>query len=231
MNQNEYAAPRSSQFSLGIQQAIGGKSVLAVSYVGTRNRHQNYYTETNLPPKSLLPGFVSDGAAAQTYNASVPYVGYNSVLMAQNEANGDYNSIQVSLRGTALKNDLTFQVGYTYSHANDSFDGITRAPEIFTMCPTPTRAGDTTTGRLRSTSGVTSYQLCISHFVAQRQPARSTENDFGWMGDFWHRHGHFWCPAEYRIKRPKRRKYRSEYSQPSQRGRFNDESPYHPRVV
>ena len=59
MNQNEYAAPRSSQFSLGIQQAIGGKSIVAVSYVGTQNRHQNYYAETNLPPASLLPGFVN----------------------------------------------------------------------------------------------------------------------------------------------------------------------------
>ena len=127
MNQNRYPAPRSSQFSLGIEQAIGGKSVLAVSYVGTQNRRQSYYTETNLPPQSLLPGFVTDGAAAQTYNASVPYVGYNSVLMAQNEANGDYNSIQVSLRGATLKSDLTYQIGYTYSHTNDSFDGITES--------------------------------------------------------------------------------------------------------
>jgi len=127
MNQNEYSAPRSSQFSLGIQRAIGGKSVLAVSYVGTQNRHQNYYSETNLPPEGLLPGFVTNGAAAQTYNASVPYVGYSSVLMAQNEANGDYNSIQVSLRGSTLKDDLTYQVGYTYSHTNDSFDGITES--------------------------------------------------------------------------------------------------------
>ena len=125
LNQKEYAAPRSSQFSLGIQQAIGEKSVLAVSYVGTQNRHQNYNSETNLPPEGLLPGFVTNGAVAQTYNASVPYVGYNSVLMAQNEGNGDYNSIQVSLRGSTLKDDLTYQVGYTYSHTNDSFDGIT----------------------------------------------------------------------------------------------------------
>jgi hypothetical protein len=124
MNQNEYATPRSSQFSLGIQQAIG-KTVLSVAYVGSQNRHQNFYSETNLPPESLLPGFVTSSALAQTYNASVPYLGYNSVLMAQNEANGDYNSIQVLLRGATLKNDLTYQVGYTYSHTNDSFDGIT----------------------------------------------------------------------------------------------------------
>ncbi len=123
LNQHEYAAPRSSQFSLGIQKAIG-KTLLSVSYVGTRNRHQNYYTETNLPPPSLLPGFVTNSALAQTYNGSVPYLGYNSVEMAQDEGNGDYNSIQLSFRGTTLKNDLTFQVGYTYSHTNDSFGGI-----------------------------------------------------------------------------------------------------------
>ena len=29
------------------------------------------------------------------------------------------------LRGTTLKNDLTFQTGYTYSHTHDPFDGIT----------------------------------------------------------------------------------------------------------
>jgi hypothetical protein len=125
LNQHEYAPPRSSQFSLGIQRAIG-KTVLSVAYVGTQNRHQSYYTETNLPPQSLLPGFVTNGSLAQTYNGSVPYLGYNSIQIAQNEANGDYNSIQVSFRGTALKDDLTFQVAYTYSHTNDSFDGITQ---------------------------------------------------------------------------------------------------------
>jgi hypothetical protein len=124
MDQNEYASPRSSQFSLGIQQAVGQKSVLSVAYVGTQNRHQNYYNVTNLPPENLLPAFVTSGAAAQTYNSTVPYAGYFSLLMAQNEANGDYNSLQVSFRGTSLKNDLTYQIGYTFSHTNDSFDGM-----------------------------------------------------------------------------------------------------------
>jgi hypothetical protein len=124
MNQKEYTAPRSSQFSLGIQQAIGGKSVLSVAYVGTQNRHQNYYTETNLPAENLLPGFVTSGAAAQTYNSTVPYVGYFSLLMGQNESNGDYNSLQATFRGSTLKNDLTYQVGYTFSHTNDPFDGV-----------------------------------------------------------------------------------------------------------
>jgi hypothetical protein len=126
LSQHQYAAPRSTQFSLGIQRSIG-KSVLSVAYVGTQNRHQNYYTETNLPPQNLLAGFVTNSALAQTYNGSVPYLGYNSILMAENEANGDYNSMQVSFHGTTLKDDLTFQVAYTYSHTNDPFDGISQS--------------------------------------------------------------------------------------------------------
>jgi hypothetical protein len=122
MDQNLYGAPRSSQFSLGFQQAVGPKAVLSVTYVGTQNRHQNYYTETNLPPEAVLPAMVYNTALAQTYNATVPYLGYNSVKMAMNEANSDYNSVQFSFRGTYLKNDLTYQVGYTYSHTNDSFN-------------------------------------------------------------------------------------------------------------
>ena len=38
--------------------------------------------------------------------------------MASNEGNGDYNSIQLAMRGT-VKTDLTYQLGYTYAHSND----------------------------------------------------------------------------------------------------------------
>ena len=132
MVRNHYAAPRSTQFSLGLQQAIG-KSVLSVSYVGSQNRHQNYYSETNLPAESLLPGFVTTSSLAQTYNSFVPYLGYNSVRMAQNEANGDYNSLQVAMRGTLLKTDLTYQLGYTYSHTNDSFNSGGSAGDLYNV--------------------------------------------------------------------------------------------------
>ena len=56
MNKNNYASPRSTQFSLGVQQAIG-KSVLSVSYVGSQNRHQNYYTRDRLGHQSAAGGF------------------------------------------------------------------------------------------------------------------------------------------------------------------------------
>jgi hypothetical protein len=127
MDKNNYASPRSTQFSLGVQQAIG-KSVLSASYVGSQNRHQNYYSETDLVNQGLLAGFQANNAA---YNAAVPYLGYHSIKMAQNEANGDYNSLQVSMRGTILKNDLNYSFGYTLARANDSFNSGGSAGDLY----------------------------------------------------------------------------------------------------
>jgi len=119
MNQHQYAAPRSTQFSLGVQQSIG-RSVLSVSYVGSRNRNQSYYTQANLPDQSLLAGYVNKTPGIAPYNSVVPFLGFKGIQNAQNEANSDYNSVQVAMRGSFLSNDLTYQVGYTYSKTNDS---------------------------------------------------------------------------------------------------------------
>jgi Carboxypeptidase regulatory-like domain len=118
LDKPNYAAPRSTQFSFGIQHSIA-KSVLSVAYVGTQNRHQSYYNEINLPDESLLPGYVN-GTATADYNSVVPYVGYHGIRLARNEANGDYNAVQTSFRGNAFSNDLTYQVIYTYAHTNDA---------------------------------------------------------------------------------------------------------------
>lgn len=115
LDRSRYKSPVSSQFSLGVQHSIG-KSVLDIKYVGTQNRHQNYYTETNLPDPSLLAGYQG---SPSNYNADVPFLGYKSIRIAQNEANGNYNGLQMSLRGN-LKSDLQYQFGYTYSKTKDA---------------------------------------------------------------------------------------------------------------
>ena len=56
LNRTEYKLPVSYQYSIGIQQQLGAKSVLSASYVGNQNRHQNDYRETNLPDPSLIAG-------------------------------------------------------------------------------------------------------------------------------------------------------------------------------
>jgi hypothetical protein len=88
-----------------------------LSYVGSQDRHQNDYQEVNLPNAALLPGLVAAGGAGinQDYN----FLGYGGIRLAQNEADGSYNSLQVDLRGN-VKNDLQLQFGYTYSKALDA---------------------------------------------------------------------------------------------------------------
>ncbi len=125
MDLNNYASPRSSQFSLGVQHSIG-TSVLSLAYVGTQNRHQNYFVQTDLVPQADLPTLVSNNS---TYNTLVQYLGYHSTEMSENEGNGDYNAFQASLRGT-FKTDLTYQFGYTYSHTNDVYTSGNSAGDL-----------------------------------------------------------------------------------------------------
>jgi len=106
----------SYQFSLGVQQALGDKSVLSVAYVGNQNRHQSDREEFNLPAQSALPGLIN---GTTTFNQVAPYAGYASIAMYRAAANSHYNSLQVSLN-SHVKKDLTFQAAYTYAKAIDS---------------------------------------------------------------------------------------------------------------
>jgi len=126
ISRSNYKLPQSYQFSFGVQQALG-KSVLSVSYVGTQNRHQNDYRETNMPAASDIPNLIANGNSS--YNSDVKYLGYRSIKLAADEANGHYNSLQASLRGT-FKNDLTYQVGYTLSKSIDPFTAGSSAGDL-----------------------------------------------------------------------------------------------------
>jgi hypothetical protein len=119
LDKNNYKAPVTYQFSLGVQQALGSRSVLSVAYVGSQARHQNDYREIDLVNQSLLPGLVSNPGP---YNTLVSFPGFRSLKLSENEANSHYNSLQVDLHGN-VRNDLTLQVGYTYSKSVDPSTG------------------------------------------------------------------------------------------------------------
>ncbi|MBS1852922.1 MAG: TonB-dependent receptor [Acidobacteria bacterium] len=119
LNADGYKLPTTYQYSIGVQQSLAARTVLSVSYVGTQNRHQSDFRQVNLPDPSLLPGLVSD---ASNYNSVVPYLGFRSIRLAQNEANSHYNSLQVDLRGN-VRPDLTLQFGYTLSRSIDPVAG------------------------------------------------------------------------------------------------------------
>ena len=127
-----YPAPRVSQFSAGVQQAIGRKAVFSVSYVGSLDRHLSYWQELNLPPASLLTCLTVQsktdiasncpGGVQPAFNGQVLYQGYNSIKQAYNGGNSHYNSLQAELHGQ-LTRDLTLQAAYTLSRAIDPSTG------------------------------------------------------------------------------------------------------------
>jgi len=112
---NDYKLPVSFQYSAGVQQALGARSVLSVAYVGTQGRHQSDNRNINLPDPSTLASIIGNGSL---YNTLVPYRGYNSITMGEDSENAHYNSLQVSLRAQ-VRNDLTLQAAYTLSRSWD----------------------------------------------------------------------------------------------------------------
>ncbi len=113
---SNYKLPATYQYSLGMQQALGARAVLSVSYVGSQARHQNDYLQTNLPPENLLPGMVK---ASSLDNTKVQYLGFGGIRMAENEANAHYNALQIDVHGQVTR-ELQLQAGYTYSKAVDA---------------------------------------------------------------------------------------------------------------
>ena len=111
-----YPPPRSSQFSGGMQQAIGPNAVLSVAYVGSRGRHENFYQAINLPPLASLPAEVKAGSLNfQT----LTYPGIGNTRLAFDGGNAAYNSLQISVNGTVHR-DLHLQAAYTAARAKDS---------------------------------------------------------------------------------------------------------------
>jgi len=119
---DNYKPPYTYSYSFGIQRAVTNRTVFNLMYVGSASRHQNNYQEFSLPAYSLLPTILASSQQSQQYNLNVPYGGYHSLRLAQNVANGSYNSLQTSISGQ-VTNDLQLNAGYTWSKAIDSVVG------------------------------------------------------------------------------------------------------------
>jgi hypothetical protein len=128
----DYPAPSTYNWSLGIQQDLGWRTVLDVAYVGNVNHHffttffdQNavapYTTWTptgGANPKFLDPTSSNGGTGAfystNLIRALVGYRGFGSISTFGYKSNGTYNSMQVQVN-KRLSRDLQFGVNYTWS--------------------------------------------------------------------------------------------------------------------
>ena len=117
---SDYKPPVSYQWSVGVQHAIGTKTVFTASYVGNVGRHQNDYRNINLPSETYLPQLI--GGANYNTAPGLPFSGFNTIALSENEANTHYNGLQIDLN-SQLSHDLTLRAFYTLSRAYDPTNG------------------------------------------------------------------------------------------------------------
>jgi len=117
LNSDLYDIPTSYQYSAGVEQQLSKNTVLSVAYVGNAGRHESERTDADAPPFAIVPSLFSGTSYNGEANLYKPYLGYSSVLVAQNDSNSSYNSLQLSLRSQFR--DLTLQAAYTFAHAFD----------------------------------------------------------------------------------------------------------------
>jgi len=173
---NNYPPPTSYQFSLGVQQSLGAKSVLSVSYVGSQDRHENDYAEINLPPAADLPALVASGGAG--INQLYGYRGYGAIRLSNDEANSHYNSMQVDLHGN-IRSDLQLQFGYTLAKTQDATTSKRQRRRPQTTSPIPMRVGGTTVVLRNSIVARRIHQLRLQSPVLEEQRKPLLE-DGGW---------------------------------------------------
>ena len=115
--QPEFNPPRIYQWSFGVQQDIGGGTVLDVSYVGNSG-HRLYAVRelNNLPPGTRFLESSKDpttGGVLPT-NFIRPYRGYGSINYQENTSYSNYNALQVSLNRRYTGN-FQYGIAYTWS--------------------------------------------------------------------------------------------------------------------
>ena len=116
------------QWSGNIQHMFPGDTLLEAGYVGTRARHLAVNADFNQYRLGVLPALIAanGGQANAPPNlaaANAPFPGFGQTMVGLNNANSQYDSLQVSAQ-QRLHHGLQFGVSYTYSHAYD--DGSNR---------------------------------------------------------------------------------------------------------
>lgn len=118
--------PRVYAYNVGVQVQLPWHSMVDVSYVGTRSRHQHTQKNINAPdygaaflPQNqdpTLPPSTIPGATALPVDLLRPYQGYGNIFIVDTSAYADYNSLQTSFNRRFYKG-LLFSFNYTLSNA------------------------------------------------------------------------------------------------------------------
>jgi len=113
-------------YSLGIQQDIGWKTIVDMSFVGNRSQHLQQTRDLNTLPYGARFAAANQDASAPGRplpdNFIRPYPGYGGITYIQNSGYGNYNALQTSIN-RRFSSSLQFGVAYTWSKAMDLTSG------------------------------------------------------------------------------------------------------------
>ncbi|MBA3442354.1 MAG: TonB-dependent receptor [Pyrinomonadaceae bacterium] len=120
--------PSVYNYSLGVQRAIGSKTVVEVSYVGNVARHLIQSRNLNTVPYGarFRPENIDPTDPNRTRalpdNFFRPFPGYQNVTYIENSGTSNYNSFQATAE-RRFTQGLQFSAAYTWSKAMDLTDG------------------------------------------------------------------------------------------------------------
>ena len=124
--QQDGTFPRVYAWNIGIQMQLPWRSMVDVSYVGTRSRNQHTQKNINAPDygaaflaanqDTTLSASTIPGATALPVDFLRPYQGYGNIFMVDTSSYSDYNSLQMSYN-RRFQGGVLFSVNYTLSKA------------------------------------------------------------------------------------------------------------------
>jgi hypothetical protein len=125
-------------YTLAIQQQLGQRGLLEVSYVGSQGRHITRYMQLNYPNYEIVQGQKwypargttaancfgpSPAAACNTLNITRRNPNWDRVRTKTNDSNSHYNGLQTKLTRQAASG-VTFTAAYTFSKVMDQQGGL-----------------------------------------------------------------------------------------------------------
>jgi hypothetical protein len=115
----EWKNPYSEQYNAGIEQQLGGSTVLSLNYVGSASHRMDVGGYYNTGTPAVAASFAARGSnTGQPYPYTVPEKSWD-----HNGASASYNALQASLRARTA-NGLEYLISYTWSKTlNEGGDG------------------------------------------------------------------------------------------------------------
>jgi hypothetical protein len=109
-----FRTPYTYNYNFGIEQSLGPKAQMMLSYVGNESRKQITLRDINQTP--LNAGSTTPVQGSRPYATQFPF--YGVINQVESNGNGNYNSLQATLK-TSSFHGLSSQFNYTWSHSLD----------------------------------------------------------------------------------------------------------------